>query len=182
MFYLYFLGTTVTATGLFKTIPVRRQFYNTNKKKKEEIKKIEDLLIAFSIILPKVRFTLNHDKERIFQKNGCPDVRTAMLSILGRNVLNCLVQKTVQLEDLKVIPYYYNIPLWFMNHSILIIQYFSLAINHWNHVQVSIMLKRSMIIKLKTFQLCCCLPFNNLLINWKSAATVCDKLNFSPLG
>ncbi|CAG2193109.1 PMS1 [Mytilus edulis] len=95
-------GTTVTATGLFKTIPVRRQFYNTNKKKKEEIKKIEDLLIAFSIILPKVRFTLNHDKERIFQKNGCPDVRTAMLSILGRNVLNCLVQKTVQLEDLKI--------------------------------------------------------------------------------
>ncbi|VDH97770.1 Hypothetical predicted protein [Mytilus galloprovincialis] len=95
-------GTTVTAIGLFKNIPVRRQFYNTNKKKKEEIKKIEDLLIAFSIILPKLRFTLNHDKERIFQKNGCPDVRTAMLSILGRNVLNCLVQKTVQLEDLKI--------------------------------------------------------------------------------
>ncbi|XP_063420405.1 PMS1 protein homolog 1-like [Mytilus trossulus] len=95
-------GTTVTATGLFKNIPVRRQFYNTNKKKKEEIKRIEDLLIAFSIILPKVRFTLNHDKERVFQKNGCPDVRTAMLSILGRNVLNCLVQKTVQLEDSKI--------------------------------------------------------------------------------
>ncbi|CAC5410750.1 PMS1 [Mytilus coruscus] len=95
-------GTTVTATGLFKNIPVRRQFYNTNKKKKEEIKRIEDLLVAFSIILPKVRFTLNHDKERLFQKNGCPDIRTAMLSILGRNVLNCLVQKTVQLEDLKI--------------------------------------------------------------------------------
>ncbi|XP_052094851.1 PMS1 protein homolog 1-like [Mytilus californianus] len=95
-------GTTVTATGLFKNIPVRRQFYNTNKKKKEEIKRIEDLLVAFSIILPKVRFTLNHDKERLFQKNGCPDIRTAMLSILGRNVLNCLVQKTVQLEDSKI--------------------------------------------------------------------------------
>jgi DNA mismatch repair ATPase MutL len=38
-------------------MPVRRQFYNTNKKKKEELKKMEDLIVAFSVILPKVRFT-----------------------------------------------------------------------------------------------------------------------------
>ena len=95
-------GTTVTASSLFKTLPVRRQFYNNLKKKKDELKKIEDLLIAFSIILPKVRFTLTHDKERIFQKNVVPDTHNAILGIMGRNVLNSLVWKSVELEDPKV--------------------------------------------------------------------------------
>jgi DNA mismatch repair protein PMS1 len=84
-------------------MPVRRQFYNTNKKKKEELKKMEDLIVAFSVILPKVRFTLTHDKEKVVQKNGVPDCRTALLGIMGKNVLSNLVYKSVELEDPKVI-------------------------------------------------------------------------------
>lgn len=96
---MYCLGTTVTATALFKNLPVRRQFYNTNKKKKDELKNVEDLLVAFSIILPKVRFTLTHNKEKTFQKNSVSDVRTALLGILGKHVLNSLVQKTVEIQN-----------------------------------------------------------------------------------
>ncbi|GIY15430.1 PMS1 protein homolog 1 [Caerostris extrusa] len=44
-------GTTITVLNLFNNMPVRRQFYRADKNKKEELKKIEDILIAFGCIL-----------------------------------------------------------------------------------------------------------------------------------
>lgn len=59
---LCFLGTTVSVLKLFKNIPVRRQYYSSTKKCKEELKKIQDLLTAYAIIKPELRLTLIHNK------------------------------------------------------------------------------------------------------------------------
>lgn len=56
------VGTTVTVLQLFNNFPVRKQFYSTNKKCKEELKKVQDLLIAYGIIKPDLRITLSHNK------------------------------------------------------------------------------------------------------------------------
>ena len=48
-------GTTVIATNLFSNIPVRKQFYKDQSRRKEELKKIERYIAAFSIISPTVR-------------------------------------------------------------------------------------------------------------------------------
>uniref|UniRef100_A0A673YLC9 PMS1 homolog 1, mismatch repair system component n=1 Tax=Salmo trutta TaxID=8032 RepID=A0A673YLC9_SALTR len=55
-------GTTVCALKLFKNLPVRRQYYANTKKCKEELKKVQDLLMAYAILKPELRLTLTHNK------------------------------------------------------------------------------------------------------------------------
>ena len=55
-------GTTVGVLKLFKHLPVRRQYYANVKKCKEELKNVQDLLMAYAIIKPELRLTLTHNK------------------------------------------------------------------------------------------------------------------------
>ena len=87
---------------MFKNLPVRKHYYNTNKKKKEELKKIEDLLMSFGVICPHVRLTLRHNKETVWQKSVMPDMKSAVLSVLGRQVANQLEFKKLEKRDPKV--------------------------------------------------------------------------------
>ncbi|XP_051478911.1 PMS1 protein homolog 1 isoform X3 [Apus apus] len=84
-------GTTVTVLNLFKNLPVRKQFYSANKKCKEELKKIQDLLIAYGIIKPELRITLSHNKAVIWQKTRVSNHKTACMSVLGTAVMSSMV-------------------------------------------------------------------------------------------
>lgn len=55
-------GTTVSALKLFKNLPVRRQYYSSSRKCKEELRKVQDLLTTYGIIKPDLRLTLVHNK------------------------------------------------------------------------------------------------------------------------
>ncbi|XP_031307646.1 PMS1 protein homolog 1 isoform X1 [Camelus dromedarius] len=76
-------GTTVTVLRLFKNLPVRKQFYSTAKKCKDEIKKVQDLLISYGIIKPDVRIVFVHNKAIIWQKTRVSDHKMALMSVLG---------------------------------------------------------------------------------------------------
>ncbi|XP_007116630.1 PMS1 protein homolog 1 isoform X1 [Physeter macrocephalus] len=80
-------GTTVTALRLFKNLPVRKQFYSTAKKRKEEIKKVQDLLINYGILKPDVRIVFVHNKAIIWQKTRVSDHKMALMSVLGTAVM-----------------------------------------------------------------------------------------------
>ncbi|NWX12812.1 PMS1 protein, partial [Aegotheles bennettii] len=84
-------GTTVTVLKLFKNLPVRKQFYSTNRKCKEELKKVQDLLIAYGIIKPDLRITLTHDKAVIWQKTRVSDHKMACMSVLGTAIMGSMV-------------------------------------------------------------------------------------------
>ncbi|NXG75430.1 PMS1 protein, partial [Baryphthengus martii] len=84
-------GTTVTVLKLFKNLPVRKQFYSTNRKCKEELKKIQDLLTAYGIIKPDLRITLAHNKAVIWQKTRVSDHKMACMSVLGTAVMSSMV-------------------------------------------------------------------------------------------
>ncbi|XP_048245623.1 PMS1 protein homolog 1-like isoform X1 [Haliotis rufescens] len=86
-------GTTVTASQLFRNLPVRKQYHSTARKKKEELKKIEDLFISYGVIRPDVRLSLRHNKETVWQKNVLPDPKAVLLSVLGRSVMNSIIRK-----------------------------------------------------------------------------------------
>lgn len=58
-------GTTVTALKLFKNLPVRKQFYSTAKKCKDELKNVQDLLISYSVLKPDIRIVFAHNKVSI---------------------------------------------------------------------------------------------------------------------
>ncbi|XP_070566727.1 PMS1 protein homolog 1-like [Ptychodera flava] len=96
-------GTTVTVSQLFKNIPVRKQYYNNTKRRKEEVKKVEDLVMAFGLIRPGVRFTLRHDKTMVLQKNKVNNSKSALLSILGTNVMSQMEPVLYTNEDSQVI-------------------------------------------------------------------------------
>ncbi|KAF6115568.1 PMS1-like protein 1, mismatch repair system component [Phyllostomus discolor] len=80
-------GTTVTALKLFKNLPVRKQFYATAKKCKDEIKKVLDLLISYGILKPDLRILFIHNKAVIWQKTRVSDHKMALMSVLGTAVM-----------------------------------------------------------------------------------------------
>ncbi|XP_036174823.1 PMS1 protein homolog 1 isoform X6 [Myotis myotis] len=80
-------GTTVTALRLFKNLPVRKQFYSTTKKCKDEIKKVLDLLISYGILKPDLRILFIHNKAVVWQKTRASDHKMALLSVLGTAVM-----------------------------------------------------------------------------------------------
>ncbi|KAG7282311.1 hypothetical protein CRUP_002699, partial [Coryphaenoides rupestris] len=70
--------TTVSVLKLFKNLPVRRQYYANTKKCKEELKKVQDLLMAYAIVKPDLRLTLAHNKVVVWQKARAADLRSAI--------------------------------------------------------------------------------------------------------
>ncbi|XP_077175578.1 PMS1 protein homolog 1 isoform X2 [Paroedura picta] len=84
-------GTTVTVLKLFKNLPVRKQFYATDKKRKEETKKIQNLLMAYGIVKPELRLTLTHNKTVIWQKNKVSDHKMAFMAVVGTAVMGSMV-------------------------------------------------------------------------------------------
>ncbi|XP_078572992.1 PMS1 protein homolog 1-like [Branchiostoma floridae x Branchiostoma japonicum] len=83
-------GTTITVTNLFKNVPVRRQYYSAPKRRKEELKRVEDIMMALGVIKPDVRFSLIHNKCTVWQKNKYPDHRTALRTVLGTGTMSLL--------------------------------------------------------------------------------------------
>ncbi|XP_069471758.1 PMS1 protein homolog 1 isoform X9 [Ambystoma mexicanum] len=92
-------GTTVTVAKLFKNLPVRKQFYSTSKKCKDELKRIQDLLIAYGIIKPEVRIIFTHNKAVIWQKTRVSDHKTAFMSVLGTAIMSSMVPFQHNSED-----------------------------------------------------------------------------------
>ncbi|XP_069554891.1 PMS1 protein homolog 1 isoform X1 [Brachyistius frenatus] len=86
-------GTTVSVMKLFKNLPVRRQYYSSAKKCKEELRKVQELLMAYAVIKPQLRIMLIHNKVAVWQKAKVADHRSALLATLGpapvANLLRC---------------------------------------------------------------------------------------------
>nr|XP_060636486.1 PMS1 protein homolog 1 isoform X2 [Anolis sagrei ordinatus] len=96
-------GTTVTVLKLFKNLPVRKQFYSTDKKCKEEIKKIQKLLMAYGIIKPELRIVFTHNKTVMWQKTRALDHKMAFMAVVGAPIMGNMVSFQRHCEDLEVL-------------------------------------------------------------------------------
>ena len=76
-------GTTVAVMNLFKNLPVRKQFFGSAKKVREQLKAIEMLLMTFAISYPQAQFKLINDRCIIWQKIKCLDEKKAFLQVLS---------------------------------------------------------------------------------------------------
>ena len=81
-------GTTVTVTNLFRNLPVRKQFFSSAKKLREQLNGVEDILMAFAISNPAVQFKLINDRSMIWQKPKSKDERSAFLLVLPSTGMN----------------------------------------------------------------------------------------------
>uniref|UniRef100_A0A2K5M859 PMS1 homolog 1, mismatch repair system component n=1 Tax=Cercocebus atys TaxID=9531 RepID=A0A2K5M859_CERAT len=104
-------GTTVTALRLFKNLPVRKQFYSTAKKRKDEIKKIQDLLMSYGILKPDLRIVFVHNK--IYLSGFLPkcdaDHSFTSLSTPERSFIFINSRPVHQKDILKLIRHHYNL-------------------------------------------------------------------------
>ncbi|KAM6934943.1 PMS1 protein homolog 1 isoform 2-T2 [Xenentodon cancila] len=96
-------GTSVSVMKLFKNLPVRRQYYSSTKKCKDELKKVQDLLMAYAILKPELRLSLVHNKVVVWQKAKVPDTRSVLLATLGSSTAANLLPCHQRHEQLEIV-------------------------------------------------------------------------------
>ncbi|XP_057375180.1 PMS1 protein homolog 1-like isoform X2 [Daphnia carinata] len=79
-------GTLVAITSLFWNVPVRKQYYQTPKRKREELIKVEELLLSYGLIHPEVHLSFHHDHSLIWQKNRAIDFKANVRQTLGHEI------------------------------------------------------------------------------------------------
>lgn len=92
-------GVHMIADNIFRNLPVRRQFFSGSKKGKDELKKIEDLLISFGLISPALRLLLKHNRSVIWQKVSCPSLKDSFISVFGVSCFGEMQQESFEDKD-----------------------------------------------------------------------------------
>lgn len=78
LFLLLQLGTIITVQGLFKNLPVRKQFLTSGKRKTQELNSVANIVKSFGLIHLSLRIVLKHNKFLLFGRR--------MLSVLCKKV------------------------------------------------------------------------------------------------
>ena len=93
------VGTTITAAKIFHSLPVRRQRNKQPKMCREELKKVEHLLLAFGLASPRTRFFLRHGKTCVWQKAESGDFKSNLHLVFGPAVLQQMQTFSEQFFD-----------------------------------------------------------------------------------
>lgn len=83
-------GTIITATNIFKNLPVRKQYLSNKRRAAEELKKIEYVVQLLSAIHPELRICLIHNKSQIWQKNSVKGLKQSFMQVVGLKVVSKL--------------------------------------------------------------------------------------------
>ncbi|XP_072152605.1 uncharacterized protein [Bemisia tabaci] len=95
-------GTVICATGLFKSLPVRKQIMSKNKKAQEELRNVEQAVKSFAVIHPNLRVTLAHNKCLIWQKTSVANLKLAFLQVASSAVVKNLDFLDYKNEELSL--------------------------------------------------------------------------------
>ena len=79
-------GTLIVASQLFYNVPVRKQYYSTAKTKKDELSKVEDMLLNFGLIHPQLHLSLHHNRSPVWQKSRAVDFTANIHQVLGHSI------------------------------------------------------------------------------------------------
>ena len=92
-------GTTVTVANIFKNLPVRKQCFKSAKKCKEELRRVEDVMIGFGLAHYGLRLTLKHNRSIIWQKIQTADFGSNVSLIFGASLFQQLLPLNYQCFD-----------------------------------------------------------------------------------
>lgn len=95
-------GTTITVSNLFRDLPVRKQTFKSTKSQKDELKKIEDLLMSFALIYNNVRITLRNNKKEIWRKNRTSSLSYSIQELFKSKVMQELDECKIDGQDFKI--------------------------------------------------------------------------------
>lgn len=81
-------GTAVEVTDLFYNTPARKKYL---KREATEFDRVNTVVTRYALANPGIRFALEHDGRAVFSTAGQGDLRSAILSIYGREVARAMV-------------------------------------------------------------------------------------------
>ena len=82
-------GTVVAVEGLFYNTPARRKFLKTTA---TEFDHVNTVVTHYALANPAVAISLEHDDREVFATEGRGDLRSAVLSVYGREVAEAMIR------------------------------------------------------------------------------------------
>lgn len=79
-------GTIIKAVNLFDNLPVRRNYYKKANRQKDDLKRTENLVMAFALIHPGLRIQLSHNKQQLLLKISCTDLVKSAQHCFGMEI------------------------------------------------------------------------------------------------
>ncbi|KDR06590.1 hypothetical protein L798_03564, partial [Zootermopsis nevadensis] len=79
-------GTLVTVSGLFRKVPVRKNYLNSGRRAAEELKRVDNIVKSLAVIHPGLRVTFRHNKCLLWQKSACSTLCQSLMQIVGHFV------------------------------------------------------------------------------------------------
>jgi len=96
---LFISGTTVTVSNLFKRYPVRRNYYSTSKRCQDELRRVDDCLVAFAVVRFTLRMTFRHNGTVVWTKAATSDVQHSLSAVVGSTAVAAM--KHIQRDCLQ---------------------------------------------------------------------------------
>jgi len=92
-------GTSLAAWGLFKRLPVRRKVQEKDGRKREELRKLETILTAYSLIKPGISMSFHHNQKLMFRKTPKSDPLMALAESMDGDVAAMMRPLRVQVDE-----------------------------------------------------------------------------------
>ncbi|XP_063221246.1 uncharacterized protein LOC134530395 isoform X2 [Bacillus rossius redtenbacheri] len=89
-------GTIVSVSGLFRSLPVRREYMRDQHRAGEELRRVEAVVKALAAIHPPLRLTLSHNRCLVWQKSTVATLRQSLLHVVGHRLLAGLEEHSLQ--------------------------------------------------------------------------------------
>ena len=100
--WLQIIGTLVTVSGLFRNIPVRKNYLNSGRRAAEELKRVDNIVKSLAVIHPSLRVTFCHNKCLLWQKSACTSLRLSLMQVVGHFISSKLEELVLREAEASV--------------------------------------------------------------------------------
>lgn len=84
-------GTIIEISNIFSKIPARKKFLKSSA---TELRNIVEIFISFSLMFPEIKFTLTHNKKKLFDLQQTTDSLKRISAVLNESTINNLIPVT----------------------------------------------------------------------------------------
>lgn len=93
----------MTVSGLFRKVPVRKNYLNSGRRAAEELKRVDNIVKSLAVIHPGLRVTFRHNKCLLWQKSACSTLCQSLMQIVGHFVSSKLEELLLRETEASVL-------------------------------------------------------------------------------
>jgi DNA mismatch repair ATPase MutL len=93
----------VAVTGLFRNVPVRKNYLNSGRRGAEELKRTDNIVKSLAVIHPGLRVTFCHNKCMLWQKSACTSLCQSLMQVFGHFISSKLEELALRETEASVL-------------------------------------------------------------------------------